>query len=105
MEDVFVLSDLLQTYIPSSAFIDGRNVSTSLLHTAFDQLDGRRIPRTSALVRAARAMGQQRVLPSGSKDAEERNRRTKEDWSCAEEQMLERYESLLGPRSVIGVGT
>jgi hypothetical protein len=104
LEDVSALSDLLLTHAPPSAFSDGHYPTTSLLHNAFNQLDARRIPRTSALVRDARAMGQQRVLPSGSKDAEERNRQTKENWSCAEEQQLQWYESILGPRGVIGVG-
>lgn len=96
-EDVSTLTELLYAYIPPSALL-GRTAVSSTLSTVFDKLDACRIPRTSALVRGAREMGRQRVLPSGSKDAEERDRQTKEDWSCAEEKILERYETLLGPR-------
>ena len=99
-EDVSILTELLCTHVPVSAFLDGRTVTTSILHKTFDELDAQRIPRTSALVRGARAAGVQRVLPSGSEDAKERNRKTIEDWSCTEERQLERYETLLGPRMV-----
>ena len=63
----------------------------------FDKLDARRIPRTSMLVSQARIMGQQRVLPSKSTDAEERDQKVRTDWSEEEEKILERYQSLLGP--------
>lgn len=96
-----MLIELLHAYMPPSAFSDGRTPASSTLQAVFNKLDASRIPRTSALVRGAREMGRQRVLPSGSQNADERNRKTKEDWSCTEEILLERYEVLLGPRRVI----
>ncbi|KAF8488077.1 hypothetical protein JB92DRAFT_3018283 [Gautieria morchelliformis] len=94
LEDVSTLTELLQTYAPS----DSGALATSTLRTVFDKLDASRIPRTSALVRGARKVGSQRVLPSVSQDAEERNRKTVEDWSRTDDQLLKNYEALLGPR-------
>ncbi|KAF8589121.1 FAD/NAD(P)-binding domain-containing protein [Ramaria rubella] len=97
LEDVSKLTSLLIRHAPPSALSDGCSLSAATLKLVFGELDAQRIPRTSALVRGAREMGSQRVLPSGSKDAEERNRKTREAWSQSDENLLRVYESLLGP--------
>ena len=59
--------ELLEKYNPSAA-----PPSTSTLETVFSELEAIRIPRSSALVKAARAQGESRVV-NGAEECKARN--------------------------------
>ncbi|KAF8514346.1 hypothetical protein BU17DRAFT_94619 [Hysterangium stoloniferum] len=96
LEDVSTLTSLLETHITSAS--SKTSPTTAELSTVFDALDELRIPRTTALVRGAREAGQQRVLPSDSTTAQNRNDYLSDYWRQSEEALVKKYERTLGPR-------
>lgn len=64
------------------------------LPNVFETYAEKRQPRTAALVKGARAQGQQRVVTTGSEDCRERNERVKAAWADTNA-IRQKYDTLL----------
>ncbi|KAI0093159.1 hypothetical protein BDY19DRAFT_982954 [Irpex rosettiformis] len=77
-EDIDLLTELLDKYNPSTA-----SPSTSTLEALFTEFETARIPRSSAMVKGARALGESRVV-QGVDACIERNNKVRIQWSDAD---------------------
>jgi len=96
LEDVSALTSLLETH--TGWAFPKNSPTTAELKTVFDILDELRIPRTTALARGAREVGQQRVSPTNSTAAKNRNGNLRDYWRQPKEAIITKYEWTLGPR-------
>ncbi|KAI0344757.1 FAD/NAD(P)-binding domain-containing protein [Trametopsis cervina] len=78
-EDIDHLITLLKTYNPSAS-----SPPTLVLESLFTELESQRIPRSSAMVKGARAQGESRVV-QGTEECIKRNQAIRERWSAPQE--------------------
>ncbi len=90
-EDVDLLIELLDKYNPSAA-----SPSTSTLQTIFKEFETVRIPRSSAMVKSARAQGECRVV-QGVEACIERNKAVREQWANGAEGMVQARDASFKP--------
>jgi len=98
-EDVFTLSHALPYLDPTSPDYSASlsTLSTSSLASIFQAYAEKRQPRTAALVKGARAQGQQRVVTTGPEDCQARDEGVRAAWAD-KDAVRAKYESLLsGP--------
>jgi salicylate hydroxylase len=97
-EDCFVLSHSLPYLIPGDANHEENVAKLSApLTETFKRYADKRQPRTAALVKGARAQGNQRVVTTGPEDCRRRDERVKAAWADTEA-IRQKYDALLsGP--------
>lgn len=96
-EDCYVLSTTLPDLDPNQEHEQFQSNFAKFersLTEIFRNLAEKRQPRTAALVKGARAQGQQRVITTGPEDCQRRDERIKVAWTDTDA-VRQKYEGLL----------